>query len=98
RDVENGAVRGKPDVDRQAANLDKADDLHGDRVHLDDHSGEFRAGHQVAAVGREVEMIDATPGNGNAADQFEGMGIAKIQPAQHLGDDDRLGAVRGEVE
>src|SRR5207302_2117064 len=70
--VEVAPVGGELHVDWQAADADVAGELHLPRVDLYHDAAELGARDQVAAVRREVEMIDAVPRHVHAADQLPG--------------------------
>ena len=66
-------------------------------VDLDQLPGELAAGEQVAAVSREVHVVDAAARHGEGVDDAERVRVAEVEPAQALGDDDREPAVGREV-
>ena len=60
--------------------------------------GELAAGEQVAAVGGEVHVVDATHGTVQRLVQRHRVRIAEVEPLQALGDDDRVAPVGREVQ
>jgi hypothetical protein len=93
-DVEDPAIGGELDVLGHAGasvgEIEHADDTLSAHVELDHLPGELATRDQVAPVGREVHVIDADAWNLNGAVEREGMRIAEVEPAQPLGDDDRV--------
>ena len=51
-------------------------------VDLDEVAGELAAGEQVAAVGGEVDVVDAAAGYGQGVVQAHGMGLAEVEAGE----------------
>ena len=73
-------------------------------VDLDDGPGALGGHHQVAAIGREVEMVDARPGDLHELDELPGLAIIEVEAvvgdhvdAEVVGHDDRLRPIGREV-
>ena len=99
-DVEELSVGCQLHVLRHAAarKLEGSDDALLPKVDLDQLPGELAAGDQVAAMCREVHVVDAPTRHGEGMDDAEGVRVAEVEPAKPLCDDDRKLAIGREVQ
>ena len=99
RHVENLPVRRELDVlrDRSRRHRENAGHALALHVHLEQLARELTGRDQVAAVGREIHVVDSAARNVQRVVQSKGVREAEVEAGEPLGDDDREASVRGEV-